>query len=232
MDICSQEASQLGEGPRPNPREAPGTRGSERQVLGVACPPGRKVRRSASAVGASESPQIVLAGWPFVSGYIFFFCSNFGCIEFAFVDVVITVFSVLVGIDCEQSAVILTIQMSSCAEPALRQRRRRPGVHTLLTAPAGTHGAQSRGLGFRGRGPTCHTLQLERRQRQSFCFSELSRRPSGPFQVEKAACAGVSRMDKSSGLRASRSEGSPVAPPRRPTAHRYLVLPPRAGAAE
>lgn len=67
---------------------------------------------------------------------MFSFSHNLGYIKFVFVNIFITAFSILVRIDYEQSAVILTIQSSSCVEPALNQSSDRLGVHALYVAPA------------------------------------------------------------------------------------------------
>ena len=76
---------------------------------------------SSSEVEAFES-SLNCADWHVHCEQICFpFCSNFGYIRFVFVNIFITAFSILVRIDYEQSAVILTIQSSSCVEPALNQ---------------------------------------------------------------------------------------------------------------
>lgn len=76
---------------------------------------------SSSEVEGFES-SLNCADWHVHCEQICFpFCSNFGYIRFVFVNIFITAFSILVRIDYEQSAVILTIQSSSCVEPALNQ---------------------------------------------------------------------------------------------------------------
>ena len=76
---------------------------------------------SSSELEAFES-SLNCADWHVHCEQICFpFCSNFGYIRFVFVNIFITAFSILVRIDYEQSAVILTIQSSSCVEPALNQ---------------------------------------------------------------------------------------------------------------
>ena len=76
---------------------------------------------SGSEVEGFES-SLNCADWHVHCDQICFpFCSNFGYVRFVFVNIFITAFSILVRIDYEQSAVILTIQSSSCVEPAFNQ---------------------------------------------------------------------------------------------------------------
>ena len=92
---------------------------SSRASSGLDC---RKEGSTSSSEVEGFESSLNCADWHVHCDQICFpFCSNFGYIRFVFVNIFITAFSILVRIDYEQSAVILTIQSSSCVEPALNQ---------------------------------------------------------------------------------------------------------------